>query len=486
MHGMQDQRNVRQRSMFVGGRWVDGPRRTTVTDPFTKEPLASVASADARAVDDAIAAAHQAFERTRRLAPYERSAILSATAAGIERRRDAFVETIVAEAGKPVALAEAEVARALVTFTAAAEEARRTMGELLDADGFAPGRGHVGIARRFPVGVVYGITPFNFPLNLVAHKVAPAIASGNAIVVKPSPKTPLSALLLAEVMDEAGLPEGALNVIVAPNELAARPLVDARVKLVSFTGSVPVGWSVKQQAGRKRVTLELGGNAGLIVHEDADVPAAIPAAAAAGFGYAGQSCIGVQRIVVHAPIYDRFRDAFVELVRAHVHAGDPRDRRTIVGPLIDDAAVARVRAMLDQAVQGGARVLCGGTFRGNVLEATVLEDAAPHLDVCAKEAFAPVVTLHRYDDFDEALRFVNDSEYGLQAGVYTRDLDRAWGAFERLEVGGVMVNQVPTFRIDTMPYGGVKASGLGREGIRYAMEEMTEWRVMVVKLKDEG
>jgi glyceraldehyde-3-phosphate dehydrogenase (NADP+) len=484
---MQVQRNVQQRTMFVGGRWVDAPRRTTVTDPYTKEPLASVATADERAVDDAIAAAHDAFERTRRLAPYERSAILSATAAGVERRRGAFVETIVAEAGKPVALAEAEVARALVTFTAAAEEARRTMGELLDADGFAPGRGHVGIARRFPVGVVYGITPFNFPLNLVAHKVAPAIASGNTIVVKPSPKTPLSALLLAEVMDEAGLPKGALSVIVAPNELAARPLADERVKHVSFTGSVPVGWSVKQQAGPKRVTLELGGNAGLIVHEDADLAAAIPAAAAGAFAYAGQSCIAVQRIVVHAPIYDRFRDEFVKHVREHVHAGDPRDRRTNVGPLIDDAAVSRVRAMLDQAVQGGARVLCGGTFRGgNVLDATVLEDVAPHLDVCAKEAFAPLVTLHRYGDFDEAIRFVNDGEYGLQAGVYTRDLDRAWRAFATLEVGGVMINQVPTFRIDTMPYGGVKSSGLGREGIRYAMQEMTEWRVMVVKLKVEG
>ena len=360
------------------------------------------------------------------------------------------------------------------------------MGELLDADGFAAGRGHVAIARRFPVGVVYGITPFNFPLNLVAHKVAPAIASGNAIVVKPSPRTPLSALLLAEVMDEAGLPKGALNVVVAPNELAARPLADERVKHVSFTGSVPVGWSIKQQAGRKRVTLELGGNAGLIVHEDADLGAAVPAAAAGAFGYAGQSCIGVQRIVVHAPVYERFRDEFLQHVRAHVHAGDPRDRRTLVGPLIDDAAVARVGAVLDDAVRRGAKVLCGGTFEGNVLGATVLEGVDPQSDACAKEAFAPIVTLHRYDDFDEALRFVNDSEYGLQAGVYTRDIDRAWRAFAALEVGGVMVNEVPTFRIDTMPYGGVKSSGFGREGIRYAMEEMTEWRVMVLKLKDEG
>jgi glyceraldehyde-3-phosphate dehydrogenase (NADP+) len=286
-------------------------------------------------------------------------------------------------------------------------------------------------------------------------------------------------------MEEAGLPNGMLSVVVAPNELAARPLADARVKHVSFTGSVPVGWSIKQQAGRKRVTLELGGNAGLIVHEDADLAAAIPAAAAGGFGYAGQSCIGVQRIVLHAPIYDRFRDDFVRHVRQHVHAGDPRDRRTTVGPLIDDAAVDRVRKLIDDAVRAGANLLCGGTFDGPVLAPTVLESVDPTLDVCAKEAFAPIVTLHRYDSFDDAIRFVNDSEYGLQAGVYTRDIDRAWRAFESLDVGGVMVNQVPTFRIETMPYGGIKSSGFGREGIRYAIEEMTEWRVLVLKRGDQ-
>src|SRR5688572_16788152 len=471
--------------MFIGGERIDAPRHTTVVDPFTRRPVATVATADERAIDRAVASAHAAFATARRLAPFERSAILSSAAAGIERRRQQFIDTVVAEAGKPVTLAEAEVARAVVTFTAAAEAARHVMGEVLDADGFAPGRGHVGFARRFPVGVVYGITPFNFPLNLVAHKVAPAIASGNTIVIKPSPKTPLSALLLAEVMDEAGLPKGALNVIVAPNELAARPLADARVKHVSFTGSVPVGWSIKQQAGRKRVTLELGGNAGLIVHEDADLAAAIPAAAAGGFGYAGQSCIGVQRIVLHAPIYDRFRDDFLRHVRGHVHAGDPRDRRTLVGPLIDDAAVARVRKLIDDAVRAGATLLCGGTFNGPVLEPTVLESVDPNLEVVKTEAFGPLVTLHRYDAFDDAIRFVNDSEYGLQAGVYTRDIDRAWRAFESLDVGGVMINQVPTFRFETMPYGGVKSSGFGREGIRFAIEEMTEWRVMVLKRSEE-
>ncbi len=467
--------------LFIGGGRVGAPRQTTVIDPFTRAPVATVATADGHAIDRAVASAHDAFARARRLAPFERAAVLAATAAGIERRRQQLVDTIVAEAGKPVTLAEAEVARAVVTFTAAAEAARHVMAEALDAEGFAPGRGHVGFARRFPVGVVYGITPFNFPLNLVAHKVAPALACGNTIVVKPSPKTPLSALLLADVMDEAGLLKGALSVVVAPNELAARPLADDRVKHVSFTGSVPVGWSIKQQASRKRVTLELGGNAGLIVHEDADLSAAVPAAAAGAFGYAGQSCIGVQRIVLHAPIYERFRDDFVRHAREHVHAGDPRDRRTLVGPLIDDAAVDRVRKLIDDAVRGGAKLLCGGTFDGPVLAPTVLESVDPKLDVCAKEAFAAIVTLHRYESFDDAIRFVNDSDYGLQAGVYTRDIDRAWRAFESLDVGGVMINQVPTFRLETMPYGGVKSSGFGREGIRYAMEEMTEWRVLVLK-----
>src|SRR5687767_590375 len=307
---MRTDQQTRRARLFVGGRWVDAADHATVSDVFSRQAVATVAVADERLVDEALGAAHDAFRATRGSPAFERAAVLSRAAAGVERRRQEFVDTIVAEAGKPVTLAEAEVARAVITLTTAAEEARRFAGEMIPVDAFPPGKGHIGFARRFPVGVVYGITPFNFPLNLVAHKVAPAIASGNAIVVKLSPKTPLSALLLAEIMHEAGLPPGALNVIVAPNELAARPLAD------------------------ERVTLELGGNAGVIVHEDADLAAAVPAIATGGFGYAGQSCIGVQRVVVHAPAYERFRDDFVRHVRENVHAGDPRDRRTLVGPLI--------------------------------------------------------------------------------------------------------------------------------------------------------
>ncbi len=472
---------MHHRRLWIWGNWIDRENRASIVDPYSRQQIATVALADAAMIDDAIAAAHAAFDVTRKLEPFERSAMLAAAAEGIARRADEFAQTIVSEAGKPVSLAETEVSRAIATFTSAAEEARRSSGEVLDIDAFPAGRGHVGFMRRFPVGVIYGLTPFNFPLNLVAHKVAPALAAGNTIVIKPSPRTPLSALLLAEVLEEAKVPAGAYNVFVAPNELAPRPLADERVRHVSFTGSVPIGWSIKEQAARKRVTLELGGNGAVIVDEGADLSVAIPAIAIGGFAYAGQSCISVQRIMVHSRIHQRFRDTFVAHVVEHMHAGNPRDRRTLVGPLIDDAAVERVRALLDDAVRSGARILCGGKFTGPCLEPTVLDSVDPRLDICTQEVFAPVVTLHPYENFEQALEMVNDSSYGLQAGVFTRDLGRAFKAFEALEVGGVMINQVPTFRVETMPYGGVKASGFGREGIRWAMEEMSEPRVMVIK-----
>lgn len=478
--GMSDV--ISQPRLWICGKWIDTPNRISVTDPFTQQRIATVPVADERWCDAAIEAAHAAFDTVRRLPSFERAAILHRAAAGIEQRREQFAGTLVAEAGKPITLAEAEVARAVATFTAAAEQARRSPGEVLDVDAFAAGQGYFGIVRRFPVGVIYGITPFNFPLNLVAHKIAPALASGNTIVVKPSPRTPLSALLLAEVLHEAGAPSGAVNVVVAPNELAARPLADERVKHVSFTGSAAVGWSIKARAGRKRVTLELGGNAGLVIHEDADLSSAVSTAASGGFTYAGQSCISVQRIFVHAPVFDRFRAEFVSHVLTHIQTGDPRDRRTLVGPLIDDAAAQRVRALISRAVSAGAKILCGGQFDGPCLQPTVLDSVDPKLEICSTEVFAPIVTLHSYDRFEQALAMVNDSAYGLQAGVFTRDISRAHQAFEELEVGGVMINQVPTFRLENMPYGGVKSSGFGREGVRWAMEDMTEPRVLLIKL----
>ena len=468
--------------LLVGHEWLCPAATLPVVNPFTGAEIARVPLGDRSTIEAAIAAAAAAFPKVRSLPAHARAALLLKVAGGIEARRTEFIETIVAEAGKPITFAEAEVARAIMTFTSAAEEARRQHGALLDLDGWPTGEGHFGLARRFPLGVVSAITPFNFPLNLVAHKVAPCLATGNTMVVKPATKTPLTALLLAEVLVAAGMPAGQVNFVTSTNEDALPLITDERVKKVTFTGSPAVGWRLKEQCGKKRITLELGGNAGCIVHADADLAAAVPLIALGGFGQAGQSCISVQRVVVHESLYDDFRARFVAHIAEKIRTGDPRDRATIVGPMITPEALAEIRARIDAALAAGAKHVCGGKVTGRCLEATVLEDAAPTLDVCAKEAFAPLVTLHRYRDFDEALAFVNASDFGLQAGVFTRDLQLAMRAFETLEVGGVMINQVPTFRVESMPYGGIKDSGFGREGVRYAMEEMTELKSLVLKL----
>jgi glyceraldehyde-3-phosphate dehydrogenase (NADP+) len=468
--------------LWIGGQWLQTDATKEVVNPANGELLARVPLGNLGTVEAALSAALEAFPHVRKQAPHERCAVLHAIARGIEERRTEFAETIVAEAGKPITFAEAEVARAIMTFTAAAEEARRQRGEVLDMDAFPSGQGHFGMTRRFPLGVIYGITPFNFPLNLVAHKVAPCLATGNTMVLKPATKTPLTALLLGEVLEKAGVFPGQINIVTCPNELASHLVGDPRVKVVSFTGSPAVGWQLKAKCGKQRITLELGGNAGVIVHEDADLATAIPAIASGGFGFAGQSCISVQRVFVHAPIYDTFRERFVAHVREKVHVGDPRLRETVVGPMIEQAAADRICRWIDDAVKTGAGVLSGGKANGPFVEPTVLENVAPHLDICAQEAFAPVVTLHRYQQFEEALADVNHSAFGLQAGVFTQNLERAWQAFTALDVGGVLINNVPTFRVENMPYGGVKDSGFGREGIRYAMEEMTEVKSLIVKL----
>jgi glyceraldehyde-3-phosphate dehydrogenase (NADP+) len=467
--------------LLIDGEWCTTPETAPVVNPFTGEEFARVPLGGAEEIERAISAAHAAFPQVRRVAAHQRAALLLAVAAGIERRKADFVETMVSEAGKPVTFAEAEVARAQMTFTTAAEEARRQHGELLDMDAFSSGEGHLGLVRRFPLGVISAITPFNFPLNLVAHKVAPCLATGNTMVVKPAMKTPLTALLLAEVLVEAGVPAGQMNFVTCSNEDAAQLVTDARVKKVTFTGSPAVGWKLKEQCGKKRITLELGGNAGVILHADADLATAIPAVALGGFAYAGQSCISVQRVLLHESIYDEARERLVAHIGAKIKTGDPRDRATVVGPMITAEALAGIRARIDAALAAGAKLVCGGESRGRCLEATVLEEVAPTLDLCAQEAFAPIVTLHRYRDFEEALAMVNASDFGLQAGVFTRDLQRALRAFDVLEVGGVLINQVPTFRVENMPYGGIKDSGFGREGVRYAMEEMTEWKSLVIK-----
>ncbi len=467
--------------LLIGGEWCGAAESAPVANPFTGEEFARVPLGGVAEIERAIAAAHAAFPQVRSVPGHRRAALLLAVATGIERRREEFVATIVSEAGKPVTFAEAEVARAQMTFTAAAEEARRQHGELLDVDAFSSGEGHLGLVRRFPLGVISAITPFNFPLNLVAHKVAPCLATGNTMVVKPATKTPLTSLLLAEVLVEAGLPPGQINFVTCSNEDAARLVTDERVKKVTFTGSPTVGWKLKAQCGKKRITLELGGNAGVILHTDADLAAAIPAVATGGFAYAGQSCISVQRVVIHESIYDDAKARLVAHIRDKIKTGDPRDRATVVGPMITAEALVGIRARLDAALAAGAKLVCGGEVRGRCLEATVLENVAPTLDICAQEAFAPVITLHRYREFEEALAFVNASDFGLQAGVFTRDLPLALRAFDVLDVGGVLINQAPTFRVENMPYGGIKDSGFGREGVRHAMEEMTELKSLIIK-----
>ncbi len=472
-----------QTRLFIGGKWIETAATLPVRNPFTGADIARVSLGDGPTLDSAIATARAAFPATRCVPAHERAALLQRIAQAIEARREEFAQMITAESGKPITYAEGEVARAVCTFATAAEEARRWSGagEVLALDAMPAGSGHTGFTRRFPIGVISAITPFNFPLNLVAHKVAPCIATGNTMIVKPAAKTPLTALLLAEVLASAGVPAGQMNFVVCTNEDAARLVTDERVAMVSFTGGPDVGWRLKSLAGKKRVCLELGGNAGVIVHDDADIAAAVPMIAAGGFGNAGQSCISVQRIFVQEKIYADFSAQFVAHIREKVKTGNPRERATVVGPMITAEALAKTRALLASAVAAGGCIVLGGEARGQCLEATVIENVPLSHEACTGELFAPVVTLHRYEDFDEALRLVNDSRFGLQAGVFTRDIGRALHAFETLEVGGVLINQVPTWRVENMPYGGIKDSGFGREGLRYAMEEMTEIRTLIMR-----
>jgi len=467
--------------LLIGADWVTTESQISVVNPFTGEAFAQVPLGGVREVERAIATAHETFPQVRKTPAHRKAALLQAVARGIEQRQSDFVDAMVAEAGKPVTSAEAEVARAQVTFLAAAEEARRQHGELLDMDAFASGDGHVGLARRFPMGVIGAITPFNYPLNLVAHKVAPCLATGNTMVVKPATKTPLCALLLAEILIEAGMPPGQVNFVTCTTADSATLLKDDRVKKITFTGSPAVGWKLKEQCGKKHITLELGGNAGVILHEDANLDAAIPAVAAGGFGYAGQSCISVQRVIIHESRYDEVKSRLVAHIREKIKTGDPRDRATVVGPMITPDALKGICEKIDAALDRGAKLVCGGEIHGPCLEATVLEDVQPTMELCAKEAFAPLVTLHRYREFAEALEMANASDFGLQAGVFTQNLPLALQAFDVLDVGGVLINQVPTFRVDNMPYGGIKDSGFGREGLRYAMEEMTELKSLIIK-----
>jgi glyceraldehyde-3-phosphate dehydrogenase (NADP+) len=466
--------------IYLAGRWVESPDRLVVDNPARAgTPVGATYNATPEQYEEAVTAAVAAFERTRRMPAFERSAALRKISAGIQGRRDEIGRLIALESGKPIRDALTEVDRGILTFRIGAEEAERIGGELIPLDLNAASRGRTGITRRFPIGPIAAISPFNFPLNLAAHKLAPAIASGNPIVLKPPSRDPLTMLTVAEIVAEAGLPEGAVSILPMSRELGDRMVSDERFKLLTFTGSPAVGWKMKERAGKKRVVLELGGNAGVIVDRSADIEWAVRRTVSGAFSYAGQVCISVQRVFVDDVIWDEFLARFVEAAAA-LRVGDPLDPQTDVGPMVDAKAVERTREWVDEARTMGARILLGGTADGLNFAPTVLVDVPAGANVCREEAFAPLVVVSRFNDFAEALRGVNDSRFGLQAGVFTNDLAHAWSAFEELEVGGVIVNDVPTYRIDHMPYGGSKDSGLGREGVRYAIEDMTELRIMVM------
>lgn len=466
--------------IFLAGRWVESPDLLIVANPANPtEPAGATYHATPEQYEEAVEAAVAAFDVTRNLPAYERGAILRNVSNGIKARREELGRLIALEAGKPLRDALTEVDRATLTFRLGAEEAERIYGEVIPLDLMPASRGRVGITRRFPIGPIAGISPFNFPLNLAAHKVAPALASGNPIVLKPPSKDPLVMLTVAEIIEEAGAPAGSVSVLPMTRELGDRMVADERFKLLSFTGSPSVGWRMKERAGKKKVVLELGGNAGVIIDRTADLDWAVRRTLVGAFSYSGQVCISVQRMFVHEDVWDEFMGRFVEAAR-NLKVGDPIDPQTDVGPMVDEHAASRTQRWVDEAVALGGKLVLGGQANGTFFPPTILTDVPVTAQVCSNEAFAPLVVAFRFRDLDDAIRQVNNSFFGLQTGVFTNDLAGAWRAFAELEVGGVIVNDVPTYRIDNMPYGGVKDSGLGREGIRYAIEDMTEIRILVL------
>jgi acyl-CoA reductase-like NAD-dependent aldehyde dehydrogenase len=451
-----------------------------VTDKFTGKVAFRCAQADAKTIDAGIQGAVDAAEPMRKLASYERQAVLQHCVSRFKERFDELAYALCVEAGKPIKDSEGEVTRLIDTFRIASEEAVRMTGEVQPLDISPRARGYQGIWKRVPIGPCSFISPFNFPLNLAAHKIAPALAVGCPFVMKPASRTPLGALIMGEVLAETDLPKGAFSILPAHREGADLFTEDDRLKLLSFTGSPAVGWELKAKAGKKKVVLELGGNAAVIVDKDANLADALERVIFGAFYQSGQSCIGVQRIVIHADVYDEFRDMLVAKTKTLV-AGDPHDRATFIGPMISEGEAKRLDGWIQEAVAQGATLLCGGKRDGAMLEATLLEDVARNTKLNIEEAFGPVAFLIKFSDFNEALDIVNDSKFGLQAGVFTRDLFQMFDAWDTLDVGGIIINDVPSYRVDNMPYGGVKDSGLGREGIRFAMEDMTEIRNLVIR-----
>ena len=469
-----------ERRLLIGGEWVETGEWQEVRSPYSGEAVARVPKAGADETRRAIDAAEAAMRDP--LPAHKRAEILVRVAGALGRRHEEVARLISDEAGKPMKAAKVEASRAMSTYTFSAVEARKLAGEVVPMDASQAGEGKLALTLRVPHGVVGAISPFNFPLNLVAHKIAPALAAGCAVVLKPASQTPLSALLLAELETEAGLPPGWLNVLVGPaSEIGDVLVEDERVSVITFTGSSDVGWKLRERAARKRVNLELGNSTPLIVEADADLEAAASATAQHGFSFAGQSCISIQRVYVQRDVYDRYVELLVPKVDQLV-VGDPADDETDVGPVIDEGARERILEWIDEARQAGADILTGGELEGELIRPTVIAGAALDLKVSCEEVFGPVVTVTPYSTIDEALELANGTRYGLQAGIFTTDIRTALRAAQELEFGGVIVNEAPTFRADQMPYGGVKDSGNTREGPAYSVKEFTEQRVVVFDL----
>lgn len=465
--------------LLINGEQRSGAEIKPVVNPFDRTTVAQVHRADRAQVIEAIQAAETGAEAMKKLPSYQREAILRHASEGIQTRTEELARSIALEAGKPIRDAHAEVQRAVTTFSLAAGEAVRIHGEVLPLDVNKLAGDRLGIVARFPLGVISAISPFNFPLNLVAHKVAPALAAGNSVVLKPSSSTPITALMLGEVLLEAGLPKEAFHVVPCSPATAEPLLSHPSVKMVTFTGSPAVGWDMKFRCGKARICLELGGNAAAIVEPDADLEYTVGRCVIGAYSFAGQICISLQRLYLHEAIADRFLESYFKAVQS-LKVGDPLSEETQMGPMIDEAAAVKTETWVNQALEAGGKLLCGGKRRGNFFEPTVLAEVPPDQPASCQEIFAPVTVIYRYDDFYQAVEAANASEYGLQCGLFTHNLSKIITAFNRIEVGGLIVNDIPTYRADNYPYGGVKASGLGREGVRYAVEEMTERRTLVI------
>lgn len=467
-----------KKPVFLAGEFISTDQLLKVVNPYDQSVVATTFLASSKELEAAIKAGERAKEAMNHLPAFTRYAILMHISNRLKEKREDFAHTLMLESGKPLKYALGEIDRSIQTFLVAAEEAKRLPREYISLDWTPAGRQKEGLVRYFPVGLIAGIAPFNFPLNLAVHKIAPAIAAGCPIILKPSSKTPLSTLKLAEIIAETDLPAGAISILPMDRKTGNQLVTDDRFALLSFTGSPEVGWKMKSEAGRKKVVLELGGNAGVIVTESANIKESVSRCVNAAFSYSGQVCIHAQRLFIHRKIFETFSESFVKLV-GELKTGNPDSVHTDISSMIDEENAIRVESWVNEAIQAGARCLAGGHRNGSYYPPTVLTNTRNEMKVCHREIFGPVVTLEPYETFDEAIKRINDTRFGLQAGVFTNKLDEMNHAFNHLKVGGVIINDVPTFRVDHMPYGGIKDSGLGREGVKYAISDMMEARILV-------